>query len=82
MLHLIKWILSATNSQHGPLVGVKFILTNKVTGDKYETVSNDKGLVLFEGIIAGDYTVEEDFSSAEYDKPDVYKWDVELKQIK
>ena len=48
---------SATNSQHGPLVGVKFILTNKVTGDKYETVSNDKGLVLFEGIIAGDYTV-------------------------
>lgn len=38
---------SATNSQHGPLVGVKFILTNKVTGDKYETVSNDKGLVLF-----------------------------------
>lgn len=64
---------SATNSQHGPLVGVKFILTNKVTGDKYETVSNDKGLVLFEGIIAGDYTVEEDFSSAEYDKPDVYK---------
>ena len=64
---------SATNSQHGPLAGVKFILTNKVTGDKYETVSNDKGLVLFEGIIAGDYTVEEDFSSAEYDKPDVYK---------
>lgn len=59
---------SATNSQHGPLVGVKFILTNKVTGDKYETVSNDKGLVLFEGIIAGDYTVEEDFSSAEYFK--------------
>ncbi len=53
---------SATNSQHGPLAGVKFILTNKVTGDKYETVSNDKGLVLFEGIIAGDYTVEEDFS--------------------
>lgn len=52
---------SATNSQHGPLAGVKFILTNKVTGDKYETVSNDKGLVLFEGIIAGDYTVEEDF---------------------
>lgn len=48
---------SATNSQHGPLAGVKFILTNKVTGDKYETVSNDKGLVLFEGIIAGDYTV-------------------------
>lgn len=69
---------SATNSQHGPLVGVKFILTNKVTGDKYETVSNDKGLVLFEGIIAGDYTVEEDFSSAEYDKPDVYKWDVKV----
>lgn len=33
---------SATNSQHGPLAGVKFILTNKVTGDKYETVSNDK----------------------------------------
>ena len=63
-------------------MGVKFILTNKVTGDKYETVSNDKGLVLFEGIIAGDYTVEEDFSSAEYDKPDVYKWDVKLKQIK
>lgn len=29
---------SATNSQHGPLAGVKFILTNKVTGDKYETV--------------------------------------------
>lgn len=52
---------SATNSQYGPLAGVKFILTNKVTGDKYETVSNDKGLVLFEGIIAGDYTVEEDF---------------------
>lgn len=47
---------SATNSQHGPLAGVKFILTNKVTGDKYETVSNDKGLVLFEGIIAGDYS--------------------------
>ena len=69
---------SATNSQHGPLAGVKFILTNKVTGDKYETVSNDKGLVLFEGIIAGDYTVEEDFSSAEYDKPDVYKWDVKV----
>lgn len=69
---------SATNSQHGPLAGVKFILTNKVTGDKYETVSNDKGLVLFEGIIVGDYTVEEDFSSAEYDKPDVYKWDVKV----
>lgn len=73
---------SATNSQHGPLVGVKFILTNKVTGDKYETVSNDKGLVLFEGIIAGDYTVEEDFSSAEYDKPDVYKWDVKVEANK
>ena len=29
---------SATNSQYGPLAGVKFILTNKVTGDKYETV--------------------------------------------
>ena len=73
---------SATNSQHGPLAGVKFILTNKVTGDKYETVSNDKGLVLFEGIIAGDYTVEEDFSSAEYDKPDVYKWDVKVEANK
>lgn len=73
---------SATNSQYGPLAGVKFILTNKVTGDKYETVSNDKGLVLFEGIIAGDYTVEEDFSSAEYDKPDVYKWDVKVEANK
>lgn len=73
---------SATNSQHGPLAGVKFILTNKVTGDKYETVSNDKGLVLFEGIIAGGYTVEEDFSSAEYDKPDVYKWDVKVEANK
>ena len=73
---------SATNSQHGPLAGVKFILTNKVTGDKYETVSHDKGLVLFEGIIAGDYTVEEDFSSAEYDKPDVYKWDVKVEANK
>lgn len=73
---------SATNSQHGPLAGVKFILTNKVTGDKYETVSNDKGLVLFEGIIVGDYTVEEDFSSAEYDKPDVYKWDVKVEANK
>lgn len=73
---------SATNSQYGPLAGVKFILTNKVTGDKYETVSNDKGLVLFEGIIVGDYTVEEDFSSAEYDKPDVYKWDVKVEANK
>lgn len=73
---------SATNSQHGPLVGVKFILTNKVTGDKYETVSNDKGLVLFEGIIAGDYTVEEDFQVQNMINRMFINGTLKLKQIK
>lgn len=73
---------SATNSQHGPLAGVKFILTNKVTGDKYETVSNDKGLVLFEGIIAGDYTVEEDFQVQNMINRMFINGTLKLKQIK
>ena len=71
---------SATSSTSGPLEGVKFKLTNKNDTNKvYETYSNEDGLVLFEGIPAGEYLVEEDFTSGEYDQPATTKWDVSVK---
>lgn len=71
---------SATSSNSGPLEGVKFKLTNKADSSKvYETVSDKNGLVLFEGIPAGNYIVEEDFTSGEYDKPDKSSFDVTVK---
>ena len=74
---------SATSSTSGPLEGVKFKLTNKNDTNKvYETYSNEDGLVLFEGIPAGEYLVEEDFTSGEYDQPAITKWMLVLKQIR
>lgn len=71
---------SATSSNSGPLEGVKFKLTNKADSSKvYETVSDKNGLVLFEGIPAGNYIVEEDFTSGEYDKPAKSSFDVTVK---
>lgn len=54
-----------------PLEGVTFTLTSKKdTSKKYTATSDENGLVFFQGIPAGDYTLmEEERAGGEFEKP-------------
>lgn len=45
--------------KYAPLAGAEFKLTNNVTGKEYTTTSDDKGLMYFGGLDAGEYTLIE-----------------------
>lgn len=62
---------SATQKDAGWLKGVPFTLTNETDPtQKYEAQSNENGLVLFEGIPAGEYLITEVNTDGEFEVND------------
>ena len=64
---------NAGDATYGYLAGIPFTLTSKGEGaDSYQAVSGSDGLVLFEGIPAGEYTLSEQTPAEFIDTGDTY----------